>query len=922
MKTKRRRSTAPLALLLALAVSLTLCPAAAYADDYHDPYLGQGHSKEDIIARWDALRPIGSGTAFATEPITAGPGYASGALNGPTLGNGANTWNFARWLAGLNDVGITDASNQLMAKGALLNAINDTLTHTPSLPGDMLPTDPIWLDGQAACGQANLYSGSPVSMYNDTSLMSNSVQTWLNDSDEYNVTSLGHRRWMLYPQLATSGFGGAYSGNWLYTACQVSGTPLSSAPTPATVSWPAPGYFPIEFFAGGQAWSVSLGPGYQAATSGISVTMAETDDGTRASGGSESFTSFSTSGTKIFTVSTDGFGTPNCVIFRPSTLVPGVGKAYRVTVSGLRLSGGAAAPDLVYDVAFFSLDEDPPAPMPTIAIDSQPTAETTVTAGSITGSLNVQASVSDGSEPSYQWYSSDSASNSGGSAIDGAVSPAFAIPTTLSGGDYYYYCLVSASGATSVPSSVATVHVNSVYVAVGAVSLSEASMTMDVGDLGTLTATVTPANASDKTVSWSSSNTSVAAVDSTGGIQALAYGSATITVTTTDGGFTATCALTVRAKQTLSVTASAGGSVTGDASGIYYVGDSLAVGVEAASGFHFVGWTAIGITVADPSAASLSFTMPNNAVTLTANFEADPYIAVEGVSLNASTLTLDVGDAHVLQATITPAGATNKAVTWSSSNVAVATVDAYGRVELLSIGSATITVTAVDGGLSASCQFTVRDKHLLSVSSGPYGSVAGTASGIYYVGDGITLNAQPASGYHFVRWTGNGITLTDTGAATISFSMPNNAVTLSASFAPDHPVTNVHVTPPRSTTVTVGQTLVLSATVFPGNATDPTVIWTSSDPTVATVDAVGRVTALKAGKVTITATTREGGFSSAVVLTIQARATTPPPGGQTPGTGDPIGLIGWGLVAALTAAALAVALYVRHRRRQAAKPYE
>ena len=82
-------------------------------------------------------------------------------------------------------------------------------------------------------------------------------------------------------------------------------------------------------------------------------------------------------------------------------------------------------------------------------------------------------------------------------------------------------------------------------VAVTGVTLAPTTATLTVGETETLTPTVAPATATDKTVTWSSSNTSVATVSNEGVVTAVAAGEATITVTTTDGAFTATCTVTV-----------------------------------------------------------------------------------------------------------------------------------------------------------------------------------------------------------------------------------------------------------------------------------------------------------------------------------------------------------------------------------------
>ena len=93
-----------------------------------------------------------------------------------------------------------------------------------------------------------------------------------------------------------------------------------------------------------------------------------------------------------------------------------------------------------------------------------------------------------------------------------------------------------------------TVTVSAATVPATGVSLNKATTTLTVGDTETLTATVTPENASNKAVTWSSDNTAVATVSDNGLVTAVSGGSANITVTTADGSFTATCAVTVTKK--------------------------------------------------------------------------------------------------------------------------------------------------------------------------------------------------------------------------------------------------------------------------------------------------------------------------------------------------------------------------------------
>ena len=139
--------------------------------------------------------------------------------------------------------------------------------------------------------------------------------------------------------------------------------------------------------------------------------------------------------------------------------------------------------------------------------------------------------------------------------------------TTYSGSTYQGYSSTPTGYAT--PSSDTINGYNSggggsETISVTGVTLNKNSTSIEVGESEALSATVAPSNASDTTVSWTSSNTNVATVSSSGRVSAVAEGSAIITVTTSDGGFTATCAVTVTA-------ASGGGSGGGDVSETSFV---------------------------------------------------------------------------------------------------------------------------------------------------------------------------------------------------------------------------------------------------------------------------------------------------------------------------------------------------------------
>ena len=172
-------------------------------------------------------------------------------------------------------------------------------------------------------------------------------------------------------------------------------------------------------------------------------------------------------------------------------------------------------------------------------ITTQPTSQTVTKGGTATFTV-----VTSGTEPlSYQWQQSTDSGQSW-TNIDGATDATYTTEaTTTSMNGYQYRCVVSNS-AGSVTSNAATLTVTP---PVTGVTLDPTELSLFTGESQTLTATVVPDNATNKAVTWDSSNTEVATVNTNGTVKAVAPGTANITVKTVDGSHTATCAVTVTA---------------------------------------------------------------------------------------------------------------------------------------------------------------------------------------------------------------------------------------------------------------------------------------------------------------------------------------------------------------------------------------
>ena len=247
------------------------------------------------------------------------------------------------------------------------------------------------------------------------------------------------------------------------------------------------------------------------------------------------------------------------------------------------------------------------------------------------------------------------------------------------------------------------------------ITLDKTEANILIGDTMTLTASVLPEDAYNKTVEWASSNESVATVDANGLVLAIALGEAIISATTTDGSdLAASCKVNVI--QLVE-------SITLDKTEISLEATETATLVatilpELATN-KVVTWSSSNESVATVHESGFITAIAVGEATITAttadgsNLSASCKVTVvptlvESITLDKAEINLEATKTATLVATVLPELATNKSVTWTSSNEAVATVDANGVVTAVKVGEATITATTVDGSnLSASCKVIV-----------------------------------------------------------------------------------------------------------------------------------------------------------------------------------------------------------------------
>jgi uncharacterized protein YjdB len=273
---------------------------------------------------------------------------------------------------------------------------------------------------------------------------------------------------------------------------------------------------------------------------------------------------------------------------------------------------------------------------------------------------------------------------------------------------------ITATTADGGHSATCTVTVTGVPVT--GVTLDKTELTLSPGETYKLTATVSPDDASVKTVKWTSSNPEDVWVENDGTVKALAEnGSSIITVTTDNGGYTATCEVTVKYvpvtsvilnKTTLSLSAGASETLTAtwspeDATNpvmIWSTSDESIVTVDYE-----------GKVTADEDCrgGNATITVSMEAGKVTATCEVTVTVPVTEVVLSHETWSMAVGDSYTLGASVRPIYATNQNISWSSSNTGIVTVDSNGTIKGISVGTATITATSEDGGYTDTCEVTV-----------------------------------------------------------------------------------------------------------------------------------------------------------------------------------------------------------------------
>lgn len=419
---------------------------------------------------------------------------------------------------------------------------------------------------------------------------------------------------------------------------------------------------------------------------------------------------------------------------------------------------------------------------------------------------------------------------------------------------------------------------------VNSISLDREELTINKGANERLEVTVMPEDAGDRSVTWTSSDEGVVTVDGEGVVIAVSVGTATVTVTTNDDtGLSDSCIVTVH-QGVESITLSADELVLKN--GILgYVRVETILPEDAYN--RNVVWTSSDekvVTVEpyghecflhtlSPGTAVITATA-NDGTGVSASCEVTVFRGVQSVSIDHEEFIMANGTSERLTATVLPEDATYRSVTWRSSDESVVSVDSDGTVTALSGGWAYIYATVYDGDgamFEVSCSVTVQsitmDDEEITVEAGS----------VKY----LWANVMPGCD---VEWSSDNemvatvdstgrLTALSVGTATITATTKND-VGVSASCI-------VNVIPKKVYSIRLNRSMLtvergsserLTATVYPEDAGDTSVTWTSSDESVVTVDTEGVVSAVSIGTATVTATTNDGtNLSASCVVTVEPK---------------------------------------------------
>ena len=241
--------------------------------------------------------------SYDEKPKTSGT-YSAGSLALSEQVSALNTVRLIRYIAGLSEsVYLFDPYTDRAQAAALLNYVNGKASHSPKTVSGMSQT----LTADALLGASD--SNIDYTSWKNNSLKSSIIYAWMYDSDSSNISTLGHRRWILNPSLVMTGFGSVTGSKGTFNTMYIRNESKVQESS-QVVCWPA-GNTPISYFDNTYAWSISVGE--EVDEDSVSVMLIRASDYKM-----WKFTPKSSKG-ELY-VNNQNYGQPGCIIFKPSNI--------------------------------------------------------------------------------------------------------------------------------------------------------------------------------------------------------------------------------------------------------------------------------------------------------------------------------------------------------------------------------------------------------------------------------------------------------------------------------------------------------------------------------------------------------------------------------------------------------------------------
>lgn len=419
-------------------------------------------------------------------------------------------------------------------------------------------------------------------------------------------------------------------------------------------------------------------------------------------------------------------------------------------------------------------------------------------------------------------------------------------------------------------------------VSVGGISCTFAGIQIETGEVREISYSIYPKTAENTNVKFESDDTSVVTVDEAGVVVGINPGTANVTLTTEDGGFKDVCeVLVVKAavsRVSLGATSkniSVGESATltakilpqnaynknctwtSDDENVVTVNDGVITGISAGS-------AKVTVTTEDGNKSASCNVVVSD-------------VAVSGISISQSEIYMIEGNTQSLTAAVVPANATDKRITWSSDDKNIATVN-DGIVKATGQGTTKIRAVSADGGYEAVCVVNVSAKIEaitgIEISKSELTMDVGDTYLLTYKvrpedANNLTEEVWESEDTDVVTVDGGKVKAVGPGTTYVSVKV-NGKFTAKCKISVNTPVINVTdvVLSVASLTLSEGSSRKISAQIVPVNATDKTVIWSSDNEKVATVED-GMITAISKGEAKITVKTRDGKKTDTMTVIVE-----------------------------------------------------